>query len=123
MAVEFIPVDRDTPYIFPPSLQNYLPDDHLARFEVDIVDQLDLNHLSAVYSGRGFKPFHLALLVALLFYAGHITIRIGSMFNCEHITAVVLFFAENHLYEIDRKITDQVQCDTDVGQGRYRVMQ
>jgi len=68
MAVEFIPVDRDTPYIFPPSVQDYLPDDHLARFVVDIVEQLDLNHLSAVYSGRGSKPFHPAMLVALLFY-------------------------------------------------------
>jgi transposase len=68
MAVEFIPVDRDTPYILPPSVQDYLPDDHLARFVVDIVDQLNLNHLSAVYSGRGSRPFHPALLVALLFY-------------------------------------------------------
>jgi transposase len=68
MAIEFIPVDRDTPYIFPPCVQDYLPNDHLARFVVDIVEQLDLNHLSAVYSGRGSKPFHPALLVALLFY-------------------------------------------------------
>ena len=68
MAVEFIPVDRDTPYIFPPCVQDYLPDDHLARFVVDIVEQLDLSHLSAVYSGRGSKRFHPALLVALLFY-------------------------------------------------------
>ena len=68
MAVEFIPIDRDTPYIFPPSVQDYLPDDHLARFVVDIVEQLDLSHLSAVYSGRGSKPFHPAMLVALLFY-------------------------------------------------------
>jgi len=68
MAVEFIPIDRDTPYIFPPCVQDYLPDDHLARFVVDIVEQLDLSHLSAVYAGRGSKPFHPALLVALLFY-------------------------------------------------------
>ena len=68
MAVEFIPIDRNTPYIFPPSVQDYLPDDHLARFVVDIVEQLDVGHLSAVYSGRGSKPFHPALLVALLFY-------------------------------------------------------
>ncbi len=68
MAIEFIPIDRDTPYIFPPSVQDYLPDDHLARFVVDIVDQLDLSHLSAVYTGRGSKPFHPAMLVSLLFY-------------------------------------------------------
>jgi transposase len=69
VAVEFILVDRYTPYIFPPCVQDYLPDDHLARFVVDIVEQLDLSHLSAVYSGRGSKPFHPALLVALLFYS------------------------------------------------------
>ena len=68
MAVEFILIDRDTPYIFPPCVQDYLPEDHLARFVVDIVDQLDLSHLSAVYTGRGSKPFHPALLVSLLFY-------------------------------------------------------
>ena len=48
-------------------MQDYLPDDHLARFVVDLVEQLDVGHLSAVYSGRGSKPFHPALLVALLF--------------------------------------------------------
>ena len=68
MAVEFIPIDRDTPYIFPPCVQDYLPEHHLARFVVDIVDQLDLSHLSAVYTGRGSKPFHPAMLVSLLFY-------------------------------------------------------
>ena len=68
MAVEFIAINRDTPYLFPPSVQDYLPTDHLARFVVDIVDQLDLSHLSAVYTGRGSKPFHPAMLVALLFY-------------------------------------------------------
>ena len=68
MAVTFIPVDRDTPYILPPSVQDYLPEDHLARFVVDIVEELDLSHLSAVYSGKGSKPYHPAMLVALLFY-------------------------------------------------------
>ena len=68
MAVAFMPIDRDTPYLFPPSVQDYLPEDHLARFVVEIVDQLDLSHLSAVYTGRGSKPFHPAMLVSLLFY-------------------------------------------------------
>lgn len=68
MAVQFILIDRDTPYIFPPCVQDYLPEDHLARFVVEIVDGLDLNHLSAVYSGKGSKPYHPAMLIALLFY-------------------------------------------------------
>ena len=68
MAVEFIPIDRDTPYIFPPCVQDYLAEDHLARFVVEIVEELDLNKLSSVYSGKGSRPYHPALLVALLFY-------------------------------------------------------
>jgi len=38
-------------YLRPLSVQDYLPEDHLARFVVEIVDQLDLRHLSAVYAG------------------------------------------------------------------------
>ncbi len=68
MTVEFIPNDRDTPYLFPPCVQDYLPEGHLARFVVDIVEELDLSHLSAVYSGKGSKPYHPAMLVTLLFY-------------------------------------------------------
>jgi transposase len=68
MAVKFIPIDRDTPHLFPPSVQDYLSDDHLARFVVDIVDQLDLSTLTSSYAGRGSQPYHPALMVALLFY-------------------------------------------------------
>jgi transposase len=68
MAVKFITIDRDTPYIFPPSVQDYLPEDHLARFVAEMVDQLDMSALLGVYAGKGKKPYHPAMLVALLFY-------------------------------------------------------
>jgi transposase len=68
MATQFIPIDRDTPYILPPCVQDYLAEDHLARFVVDLVDQLDLRALSAVYTGKGKSPYHPAMLLALLFY-------------------------------------------------------
>jgi transposase len=68
MSVEFIPIDRNTPYLLPPSVQDYLPEDHLARFVVDIVDQLDVSRLSAVYAGKGSRPYHPAMMLALLFY-------------------------------------------------------
>jgi len=68
MAVDFIPIDRDTPYILPPSVQDYVPQDHLARFVVEIVDQLDLRAMVGSYWGRGKSPYHPAMLVALLFY-------------------------------------------------------
>ena len=43
--------DRETPNLFPASVQAYLPEDHLARFVVEIVDRLDLSRLAAAYAG------------------------------------------------------------------------
>jgi transposase len=64
----FVPVDRETQYLFPPSVQEWLPDDHLARFIVDVVEQLDLSVLEQSYAGRGSDAHHPAMLVALLLY-------------------------------------------------------
>lgn len=68
MAVNFLGVDRDTPDMFPATVQEYLPEDHLARFVVEIVDQLDLSHLVEAYAGTGSRAYHPAMLVALLLY-------------------------------------------------------
>jgi transposase len=64
----FIPVDRDTQFLFPPSVQEWLPEDHLARFMVDVVEQLDVSGLEQSYAGRGSDAHHPAMLVALLLY-------------------------------------------------------
>ena len=64
----FVPVDRDTEFLFPPSVQEWLPKDHLARFVVDMVEQLDLSGLEESYAGRGSDAHHPAMLVALLLY-------------------------------------------------------
>ena len=68
MSVPFQPVDRDTPYLLPPSLQDWLPQGHSLRFVVEIVDRLDLGELERAYRGRGKAPYHPAVMVALLFY-------------------------------------------------------
>lgn len=68
MPVQFVTIDRDTPYLLPPSIQDYLPEEHLARFVVEIVDLLDMRGILGVYAGKGKKPYHPAMLVALLFY-------------------------------------------------------
>src|SRR5664279_1155416 len=64
----FVPVDRDTQFLFPPSVQEWLPKDHLARFVVDVVEQLDLSGLEQSYAGRGSDAHHPGMLVALLLY-------------------------------------------------------
>src|SRR6266850_4243393 len=64
----FVPIDRDTEFLFPPSVQEWLPEDHLARFIVDVVEQLDWSALEESYAGRGSDAHHPAMLVALLLY-------------------------------------------------------
>jgi len=68
MSGKFRTIDRDTAYLLPPSLQDWLPERHLARFVVDIVERLDLSDLESCYGGGGKQPYHPALLLALLFY-------------------------------------------------------
>jgi transposase len=65
---KFIQCDRKTPYLLPPSLQDWLPEEHLARFVVEIVSQLDVSALEKAYRGKGSKPYHPEMLLALLFY-------------------------------------------------------
>ena len=60
--------DRDTAFLLPPSVDEWLPEDDLARFVVDIVDQLDLSGLTRQYRGAGSAAYHPSMLVALLLY-------------------------------------------------------
>ncbi len=68
MPVKFITIDRETPDLLPPSVQDYLPKDHLARFVVDIVDQLDLSALNESYTGKGSQPYPPSMMLSLIFY-------------------------------------------------------
>jgi transposase len=64
----FRPIDRATPFLLPPSVEDWLPKDHLARFVVDIVDQLELSALTQQYRGTGSAAYHPAVLLGLLIY-------------------------------------------------------
>jgi transposase len=64
----FVPIDRDTPYLFPPSVDEWLPENHLARFVVEIVDRMDMGEFTRHYAGRGSAAYHPAMLLGLLVY-------------------------------------------------------
>ena len=61
MSSMFRTVDRDTLYLLPPSVQDWLPDGHLARFVVDVVERLDQSALERQYSVGGKEPYHPSL--------------------------------------------------------------
>lgn len=64
----FHPIDRDTDYLLPPSVQEWLPESHLARYVVEVVEGLDLSALERAYAGRGSDAYHPATLLSLLIY-------------------------------------------------------
>ena len=71
MAQHFISCDRDQELLLPPSLSEWLPEDHLAWFVLDAVAELDLAAFYASYrsDGWGGAAHDPAMMVALLVYA------------------------------------------------------
>ena len=65
---QFRSADRNQLFLLPPSIQNWLPENHLARFVVDIVEQLDLKDIEQSYNNKGNQAYPPRMLVALLFY-------------------------------------------------------
>jgi len=64
----FRTIDRQTGFLLPPSVDEWLPEKHLARFMVEVIDGLDLSSMSQSYRGSGSASYHPALLLGLLVY-------------------------------------------------------
>ncbi len=71
MSQNFIECDRDTAYLMPPSLREWLPQDELAWFVLDAVAQMDLSKFYSKYraDGRGRSAYDPGMMVSLLLYA------------------------------------------------------
>ena len=69
MAKTFRPYEPDQLLLLPPSLAEWVPEDHLARFVSDIVDSLDLTGIEDSYDEeRGYPPYHPRMMVKVLLY-------------------------------------------------------
>lgn len=73
----FRPIDRDTDWLLPPSVQDWLPEAHLARYVATVVENLDLSEIERAYAGRGSEAYHPASLLSLLIY-GYATATFSS---------------------------------------------
>jgi len=71
MAKTYRPYVPEQDLLLPPSLRDWLPEDHLAFFVSDLVDHLDLSAITAVYEDeeRGYPPYHPVMLTKVLVYA------------------------------------------------------
>lgn len=70
MAYNFIECDRETAYLMPPSLREWLPEGHLAYFIIDAVKQMDLTKFYGKYrsDGCGASAYDPEMMVALMLY-------------------------------------------------------
>jgi transposase len=64
----FRQVDRETGFLLPPSVDEWLPDRHLARFVVEVIERLDLSAMVTAYRGSGSASYHPSVLLGLLVY-------------------------------------------------------
>jgi transposase len=71
MNYNFRSYNPKQPYLLPPSLDDWLPQDHLARFISETVDQMDLSALITLYraNGQGSAAYHPSMIVKVLLYA------------------------------------------------------
>lgn len=71
MAREYRPVIRDQEFLLPPNMADWLPEDHLVWFVLDVVDQLDTKafHAGRRTGGVGRQGYDPDMLLGLLVYA------------------------------------------------------
>ena len=84
MSKRFRVCSLDQEFLLPPSLQDWLPEDHLARFIADVVNELDLSAIYAEYErkdGRGLSAYHPLLMTRLLLYGYCIGITSSRKFD------------------------------------------
>jgi transposase len=61
-------IDRETGFLMPPSVDEWLPERHLARFVVEVVAGMDLRAMTVSYRGSGEASYHPELLLGLIVY-------------------------------------------------------
>ena len=64
----FRTIDRQTGFLLPPSVEEWIPERHLARFVVEVVEGLDLRSMSGSYRGSGSASYHPSVLLGIMVY-------------------------------------------------------
>jgi transposase len=106
MMQKFKPVNNQQYFLLPPSVEDFIPSDHLARVINEVVETINVNEIEVKYSFLGQKSYHPHLLLKLLFYGYSIGIRSGRKIAmaCESDTAFMYLAA---MYKPDfRTIND-----------------
>jgi hypothetical protein len=126
----------DQMLLLPPSLDEWLPEDHLARFVAELVDEvLDLGPILASYTEkRGFPPYDPRLMVRLLIYGYTTGVRSSRAIErkcvddvcscpgcyCEYLTAAARITGSSWRYAPERSVSEKhpVRIGTEIRGAR-----
>jgi transposase len=64
----FRTIERETGFLLPPSVDDWIPERHLARFVVEVIEGLDLGSMSDCYRGSGSASYHPSVLLGIMVY-------------------------------------------------------
>jgi transposase len=127
---KFKPYRRDQLHLLPPSLEDYVPEGHLARLVYEVVKNLDTSKIEECYSELGQNTYHPKIFLKLLFYGYATGVRSGRKIavRCETDTAYMYLsemyrpdfrtindFRKNHLSLIEGYFVEIVRICKDLG--------
>ena len=65
---KFVDCERDQPFLLPPDLRDWIPDDDLAHFVIAAVDRVNMGAFKINHRGTGSAQYHPRMMLALLIY-------------------------------------------------------
>jgi transposase len=92
----FRPINRAIDFLMPPSVDEWLPQRHLARFVVEVIEGLDLRAMSGSYRGSGEASYHPRILLGLIVYGYATGVFSSRKLECAaHDSVAFRFIAAN----------------------------
>ena len=127
---KFKPYQKDQLHFLPSSLEEYVPEEHLARLIYEVVEGIDTSKIEKKYSKLGQNTYHPRILLKLLFYGYSTGVRSGRKIAalCESDTAFMYLsemyrpdfrtindFRKNNLKEIEECFVEIVRICKELG--------
>jgi transposase len=127
---KFKPDRKNQFMLFPKSIDDYVPENHLSRMISNIVEQLDTRNIEDKYSSLGQNTYHPKILIKLLFYGYAIGERSGRKISskCETDTAYIYLaqmykpdfrtindFRKNNILELSQYFINIVRMCKELG--------
>jgi transposase len=134
---KFKPVNNSQLFLLPPSVEDFVSADHLARLIKEVVETIDVSSIEARYSHLGQKSYHPHVMLNLLFYGYCIGVRSGRKIAgaCESDTAFMYLanmyrpdfrtindFRKDNIDFIDTAFVHVVKLCKELGMGKAGVL-